>query len=175
MKMNAFLENLFFKSKPVKIYFILSLLIILLSYSVYLFSDENTINKLGAEDGFFEYLTAISFLAASIIFILMYFLKKKIIYLLFAIIFFIGMGEEISWGQRLFNYGTPEYFEKNNIQDEVNLHNLKIFDSKNFEGQYKFGFIIFPFNKFSLQTFLADLWRHITNSLFFFPLCEKIL
>jgi len=137
--MNSFLKNLFSLDKKVKIYFVFSLIIIILSYLVYLFFDENTVNKLGAEDSFFENLTAISFLFASIIFIIIFFLKKKIIYLVFAVIFFIGMGEEISWGQRIFNYKTPEYFEKNNIQDEFNFHNLNIFDSKNNNGQYKAG------------------------------------
>jgi hypothetical protein len=53
------------------------------------------------------------------------------------------MGEEISWGQRIFNYHTPEYFEKNNIQDEFNFHNLKVFDSKSNDGQYKAGLSYF--------------------------------
>jgi hypothetical protein len=33
-------------------------------------------------------------------------------------------GEEISWGQRLFGYAPPEYFLRNNFQQEVTLHNL---------------------------------------------------
>lgn len=32
--------------------------------------------------------------------------------------------EEISWGQRVFNLSTPEFFEKHNIQKETNFHNL---------------------------------------------------
>lgn len=133
------LEKMFIWTRTEKTYFIPALLVILLSYSVYFFLDENTINKLGMEDGFFEYLTALFFLIAAIVFLRCYFFNKKIIYLVFALIFFIGMGEEISWGQRLFNYGTPEYFRENNIQDEFNLHNLMLFDSKNPEGQFKSG------------------------------------
>lgn len=33
-------------------------------------------------------------------------------------------GEEFSWGQRLFGYGSPEYFLAHNFQQELNLHNL---------------------------------------------------
>lgn len=33
-------------------------------------------------------------------------------------------GEEISWGQRLFGWGTPEAFTDLNAQNETNLHNL---------------------------------------------------
>jgi hypothetical protein len=37
---------------------------------------------------------------------------------------FFGMGEEISWGQRIFNVETPEYFLTYNKQAETGLHNL---------------------------------------------------
>lgn len=39
-------------------------------------------------------------------------------------VFVFGMGEEISWGQRLFGVQTPEFFAKHNAQNETNLHNL---------------------------------------------------
>ena len=32
--------------------------------------------------------------------------------------------EEISWGQRIFGLGTPEFIEERNIQGEIGLHNL---------------------------------------------------
>lgn len=32
--------------------------------------------------------------------------------------------EEISWGQRIFRLGTPEFIEERNIQGEIGLHNL---------------------------------------------------
>lgn len=35
-----------------------------------------------------------------------------------------GMGEEISWGQRIFDIETPEYFLTYNKQAETGLHNL---------------------------------------------------
>jgi tetratricopeptide (TPR) repeat protein len=33
-------------------------------------------------------------------------------------------GEEISWGQRLFDIPTPEFFDQHNLQGETNLHNF---------------------------------------------------
>ena len=33
--------------------------------------------------------------------------------------------EEISWGQRLFMIASPEWFQKNNLQKEITLHNLR--------------------------------------------------
>ena len=35
--------------------------------------------------------------------------------------------EEISWGQRIFRFGTPEFIEERNIQGEIGLHNLSSF------------------------------------------------
>ena len=36
------------------------------------------------------------------------------------------MGEEISWGQRIFNIETPGFLAEANAQKETNLHNLVI-------------------------------------------------
>jgi len=32
--------------------------------------------------------------------------------------------EEISWGQRIFGFASPEFFSRNNLQGETNLHNF---------------------------------------------------
>lgn len=37
---------------------------------------------------------------------------------------FLSAGEEISWGQRVFGFETPERLEEANEQDEVTFHNL---------------------------------------------------
>lgn len=46
------------------------------------------------------------------------------LYLIFALGVFFILGEEISWGQRLFGWGTPEALEEINRQAETNLHNI---------------------------------------------------
>lgn len=38
------------------------------------------------------------------------------------------MGEEISYGQHIFQWDSPEYFEANNRQNETNIHNLEFFN-----------------------------------------------
>ena len=43
-----------------------------------------------------------------------------------AFMFFFAAGEEISWGQRIFNIETPDFFLEKNLQNETNLHNLEI-------------------------------------------------
>jgi hypothetical protein len=46
------------------------------------------------------------------------------LYALFAIAaLFVGL-EEISYGQHLFGWRSPEYFREHNLQGEVNLHNM---------------------------------------------------
>ena len=42
---------------------------------------------------------------------------------LLAVFFFFGAGEEISWGQRIFNIESSGFFKENNAQGEMNLHN----------------------------------------------------
>ncbi|MCF6289806.1 MAG: hypothetical protein L3J03_02205 [Desulfobacterales bacterium] len=37
--------------------------------------------------------------------------------------FYVAM-EEISWGQRIFNISTPQFFKAHNIQNETNIHNI---------------------------------------------------
>jgi len=41
-----------------------------------------------------------------------------------ALFTFLCGGEEISWGQRIFNFDSPEVFKQLNIQNETNLHDI---------------------------------------------------
>lgn len=51
---------------------------------------------------------------------------------------FFAAGEEISWGQRLFGWGTPESIAAINAQDETTLHNLTSFQSGALDGDRLF-------------------------------------
>jgi len=55
------------------------------------------------------------------------------------VLFVMGM-EEISWGQRVFQWQTTAYFSEHNVQGETNLHNLntQLFQNMLFFG----GFIL---------------------------------
>src|SRR5690606_27922034 len=50
--------------------------------------------------------------------------------LVLAILFFFGAGEEISWGQRILGFDTPDELSAVNAQDEANLHNVEILGGK---------------------------------------------
>ncbi|WP_372771973.1 hypothetical protein [Mangrovibacterium sp.] len=43
-----------------------------------------------------------------------------------AFLFFFAAGEEISWGQRIFDIQSSEFFLEHNKQAETNLHNLVV-------------------------------------------------
>lgn len=80
------------------------------------------------EDGFFEALTVIAALSASVI--LLAGIRRRdaraiiAIKLVLALLFFLFGMEETSWGQRLFGWKTPASFAELNYQGETNLHNL---------------------------------------------------
>jgi hypothetical protein len=61
-------------------------------------------------------------------------------------------GEELSWGQHIFGWGTPAYFEAVNDQEETNLHNISSwFDQKPrmlLEIWVLVGGVILPLSRF---------------------------
>jgi len=83
--------------------------------------------RLYAEDGVLEQLTAALFLASSVAvgarLLRPRGLSRWHLLLLAAVFFALGM-EEISWGQRLMGWETPELWKRLNYQDETDLHNL---------------------------------------------------
>src|SRR5262245_46892240 len=43
---------------------------------------------------------------------------------LLGVLYVGAAGEELSWGQHLFKFAAPEFFQKHNAQHEANVHNL---------------------------------------------------
>lgn len=105
---------------------IISLLYV--AVGIYVF-DAQQLVVINEEDGVIEYATALLFLTCSVASMILAFRfhgRKAyvIVHGLFAIGFFLCFGEEISWGQRILNFGTPAIVDKVNVQRELNLHNL---------------------------------------------------
>jgi hypothetical protein len=96
------------------------------------------------EDHYFELVGASSLLATSILFCYGFILARKIldkswtslakqlVYLGLAALFFFGAGEEISWGQRILGFETPQPLSQVNKQEEFNLHNLSAWEASKF-------------------------------------------
>jgi hypothetical protein len=104
----------------------------------------------GKEDGVVESIGALFFLAASVLLIGTYFKIKKTssseyrkpeaIWILgLALLFFVAFGEEISWGQRIYGFETPDALKEINKQHEFNIHNLEPFHGLDEKGEPKTG------------------------------------
>lgn len=111
-------------------------LIVHSTYFILLLQDYHII-WLCREDGVIENLGALFFIITSGLFFSAYIhsfgsgnnsvffhRNRNIFYLLLGILFLICFGEEISWGQRIFNWETPALLSEINSQRETNLHNI---------------------------------------------------
>jgi hypothetical protein len=91
-----------------------------------LFAEEFTV-----EDGFVEWVTSIALFIAFCVSVRRFLrsrklfpLKGQLILLFICAVCLFGAGEEISWGQRIFEIETPAALAERNAQKEFNLHNL---------------------------------------------------
>lgn len=80
------------------------------------------------EDGFFECLTALFALIASFIILISLMIKKGkfeiFVKIFLSLFFFLFAMEELSWGQRIFEWETPSILKEINYQNETNIHNF---------------------------------------------------
>ena len=53
----------------------------------------------------------------------------RVAWIVFALACAAALGEEIAWGQRLFDFGTPEALRDADKQEEATLHNVRAFES----------------------------------------------
>lgn len=65
------------------------------------------------------------------------------LYALVALTFVLIAGEEISWGQRIFGWETPELLEEVNHQGEANIHNIGIVQKASNLGEMLAGLYAF--------------------------------
>jgi hypothetical protein len=99
-------------------------------------AEQTGLSRWHNEDGPLEMATVICAVGAAVLLIWVHYrcrklgiLAKRSHYVLLTLmtafmIFFAG--EEISWGQRILGFGTPEIMRDTNQQGEFNIHNLGI-------------------------------------------------
>jgi hypothetical protein len=110
--------------------------------SVYLHAEPP---KVSVEDGPMEQFTAYSFFLASIVAFWIVgqrgFTLRSTFLVLMGAFFFFAAGEEISWGQRIFSWESPEVMLKYNVQGETNIHNMfgYLADHLFIAGAFTFG------------------------------------
>jgi len=71
-------------------------------------------------------------------------------FLFLCVIFVLGAGEELSWGQRIFNLKTPDFLNEINEQGEINFHNISLVNAKSKHGVAKLLTIEFQYKLFWL-------------------------
>lgn len=124
------LKSLYWIKNYKKIIFFFPLLLYLM-FSIIKLWPFDFFKKIVQEDNFVENTQFFVVLISSIISFLIakYFIKINkiffILYLIFTIILFLIAGDEISWGQRILNYKTPQKIEIQNTQNELTFHNLE--------------------------------------------------
>ena len=124
-----------------KVNMIVIVMAIAASYSVYHFYDVETVSSLGEEDHFFEWMTFFCLFAAFFICLVLFIKTKNIFFMLLSVLFLFGGGEEISWGQRIVGFKTPEIIDEYNVQSEFNIHNLEVFDHTDIHYHLKTRFL----------------------------------
>jgi hypothetical protein len=103
---------------------------VLLSLAAYaVFLQMTAAKVLGGwcrEDGVVENLTALLYFISSVTFLLSAtrYGSRSVWYWTLALLFLLVAGEEISWGQRLFDLSTPQALVVKNTQTELNVHNI---------------------------------------------------
>ena len=181
------------------ILFITIFIFFILIYCI-VFLPEETFLHLVEEDGLLESIAAILFFLTAIFFLFLFFriksfsqkkdqlhfntLPKRIFFLLLALLFIVLCGEEISWGQRILGFDTPQHIKDRNMQEEFNFHNLDIFNLTDKEANKKTGiakyltakkiftyvFILYLFI-IPLSVRLSQNIKKLTNK-FFLPIPE---
>jgi hypothetical protein len=118
--------------KPVVIYATFAAIFIA-NIIIYLLSENFYLAYFYGEDKITEWVTFFGFFCGSLLgFAILLFQREQMnrwtVVYLFGLSFFLFVcaGEEISWGQRIFGFATPEGFVELNQQQEFNIHNLKV-------------------------------------------------
>ncbi|MDQ7075673.1 MAG: hypothetical protein Q9O24_11105 [Gammaproteobacteria bacterium] len=123
---------------------------VILTYIFIYQADPNYIVVLGDEDHPIEYMSALFLFTTFVTFTYLYIRSKQtenqffgkktqrnVYFVLLALFFFVCFGEELSWGQRIFGWETPENFKEMNAQKETNLHNIWAFYDEDAAGEKK--------------------------------------
>ncbi len=90
--------------------------------------DLNAYRRLVEEGSLVEWFSFIFLLLSAFLFLLtgkkeINKLPGKFVLALSGLSFFLAM-EEVSWGQMIFNWQSPQFFTESNAQQETNIHNL---------------------------------------------------
>jgi hypothetical protein len=124
----------------------------------------------GEEDGFLEGLSAVLFFLSFVLLAAASLRPGRALqgmpqrakrgvrigyFLIATVLLFVAM-EEISWGQRIFGWETPEVMKTLNTQDETNLHNTDMIGSIVYYAGYRFAGVFLAVASILAWTLLWD-------------------
>ncbi len=91
--------------------------------------DPLLYGDLTREDELVEDASAVLFLLSGVLLFSTAAAERKLalrcVYVLGGVLMVFVAGEEISWGQRIFGFATPDFLASVNTQNEFNVHNIK--------------------------------------------------
>ena len=97
-------------------------------FSSLLATDPGTFHALTKEDYWVENLTAVWFLLAGLLLFVTALVEshffRRCVYILGGMAMVFAAGEEISWGQRIFGFATPDFLMHLNESKEFTVHNI---------------------------------------------------
>jgi hypothetical protein len=118
--------------------------------------DGHSVDWLVKEDGLVEWTGAIGLLVGSALYCATFVFARRSrpadmapagVWALLAVAgaLFFFFGEEVSWGQRIFGFGTPETIGGVNAQDETTFHNVNFLQGGIFDGDrlFRAGWLAF--------------------------------
>ena len=124
--MNPFPEKVL--DSKVSVFGYLCLCLNIFFFSSLLVVDPTTFQALTREDYWVENLTAVWFLLAGLLLFVTALVERsffrRCVYILGAMAMVFAAGEEISWGQRIFGFATPDFLMHLNESKEFNVHNI---------------------------------------------------
>lgn len=128
--MNVAVESSFSRSS-VFAWIVLPAFVVVLYFVLWWLAPSVFFTFVASEQGVVELGTAFFFAAASYFALRLCLASKetlpplyRVLYGLFAAVALFVALEEISYGQHLFRWTSPEFFQEHNQQGEMNLHNL---------------------------------------------------
>jgi hypothetical protein len=128
------------------------LFFVIIPYPMLLALPEAQVVAYAREDGPIEYVGAIFYFLAALTMVAAFVharsksgksANRSVYLLLLAVFFFVCFGEEISWGQRVIGWSTPESLKALNAQGETNLHNFWLFQAFDQTGAQKSQIALF--------------------------------
>ncbi len=110
-------------------------LLVVIAYAALAATGQEQRAEMAREDGIIQPIGATGLLLAAVFFFLAFRRTRRtrrpdesrlkpLVLLGLAVMFFLAGGEELSWGQHIFGWSTPEGLREINRQEETNLHNL---------------------------------------------------